>query len=125
MEALEDGYDTQLGAEGEVFSGGQKQRIALARAVYGLPNFVVLDEPNSSLDQAGDLALTNAINLLKARGTTIVVVTHRETLLNQMDEIMVLVDGQVKMHGPRDEVIEALKAKQDPKPKSPDNERAQ
>ena len=125
VEALEDGYDTQLGAEGEAFSGGQKQRIALARAVYGLPNFVVLDEPNSSLDQAGDLALTNAINLLKARGTTIVVVTHRETLLNQMDEIMVLVDGQVKMHGPRDEVIEALKAKQDPKPKSPDNERAQ
>ena len=125
VEALEDGYETQLGAEGEAFSGGQKQRIALARAVYGLPNFVVLDEPNSSLDQAGDLALTNAINLLKARGTTIVVVTHRETLLNQMDEIMVLVDGQVKMHGPRDEVIEALKAKQDPKPKSPDNERAQ
>ena len=125
VEALEDGYETQLGAEGEAFSGGQKQRIALARAVYGLPNFVVLDEPNSSLDQAGDLALTNAINLLKARGTTIVVVTHRETLLNQMDEIMVLIDGQVKIHGPRDEVIEALKAKQDPKPKSPDNERAQ
>ena len=125
VEALEDGYETQLGAEGEAFSGGQKQRIALARAVYGLPNFVVLDEPNSSLDQAGDLALTNAINLLKARGTTIVVVTHRETLLNQMDEIMVLIDGQVKMHGPSDEVIEALKAKQDPKPKSPDNERAQ
>lgn len=116
VNTLEEGYDTQLGYEGEALSGGQKQRVALARAVYGLPSFVVLDEPNASLDQAGDLALANTINLLKAKGTTLIVVTHRETLLNQMDEIMVLVDGQVKMHGPRDEVMAALKPDQASKP---------
>ncbi len=106
---LDRGLETELGEEGEFLSGGQRQRVALARAIYGLPKFIVLDEPNASLDQAGDVALSHAINLLKDKGATLIIITHRQSLLDLMDEVMVLVDGQVKLHGPRDEVMDALK----------------
>jgi ATP-binding cassette subfamily C exporter for protease/lipase len=108
VEGLEHGLDSQLGEEGAFLSGGQRQRVAFARAIYGMPKFVVLDEPNSSLDEAGDIALYSALNYLKANGTTVVVITHRSQILSMMDMIMILVEGQIKSFGPRDEVLAIL-----------------
>jgi len=106
--ALPQGYDNPVGAEGAMLSGGQRQRVALARALYGSPAFVVLDEPNSSLDEQGDAALANAIAQLKSRGTTFVVMTHRTSVLGVADKMLVLRDGQTQMFGPRDDVLKAL-----------------
>ena len=106
--ALPQGYDNPVGAEGAMLSGGQRQRVALARALYGNPAFVVLDEPNSSLDEQGDAALANAIAQLKSRGTTFVVMTHRTSVLGVADKMLVLRDGQTQMFGPRDDVLKAL-----------------
>jgi ATP-binding cassette subfamily C exporter for protease/lipase len=103
------GYDSPIGPEGTVLSGGQRQRVALARALYGEPALVVLDEPNSSLDDAGDAALTAAILKLKARGTTFVVMTHRTSVLAVADKMLVLCDGAMQGFGPRDEVLAALR----------------
>ena len=106
--ALPNGYESQVGREGMMLSGGQRQRVGLARAIYGEPVFVVLDEPNSSLDEAGDLALANAIAALKGRGTTFVVMTHRTSVLAVADKMLVVRDGQTQAFGPRDEVLAAL-----------------
>lgn len=106
--ALPQGYDNPVGREGAMLSGGQRQRVALARALYGNPAFVVLDEPNSSLDEQGDAALAGAIAQLKARGTTFVVMTHRISVLGVADKMLVLRDGQTQMFGPRDDVLKAL-----------------
>jgi len=103
------GYDSPVGPDGAVLSGGQRQRVALARALYGEPALVVLDEPNSSLDDAGDAALTAAILNLKARGTTFVVMTHRTSVLAVADKMLVLCDGAMQGFGPRDEVLAALR----------------
>ncbi|WP_431112639.1 type I secretion system permease/ATPase [Variovorax paradoxus] len=103
------GYDSPIGPEGTVLSGGQRQRVALARALYGEPALVVLDEPNSSLDDAGDAALAAAILGLKARGTTFVVMTHRTSVLAVADKMLVLCDGAVQAFGTRDEVLVALR----------------
>lgn len=102
------GYDSPVGRDGAMLSGGQRQRVALARALYGDPVFVVLDEPNSSLDDAGDAALANAIGQLKQRGTTFVVMTHRTSVLSVADKMLLLMEGQVQAFGPRDEVLAAL-----------------
>jgi ATP-binding cassette subfamily C exporter for protease/lipase len=80
----------------------------LARAIYGKPAFVVLDEPNSSLDEQGDAALASAISLLAAQGTTFVVMTHRTSVLGVTDKMLVLREGQAQMFGPRDDVLKAL-----------------
>ena len=94
--------------------------MALARALYGDPVFVVLDEPNSSLDEEGDAALARAIQEAKARGTTFVVMTHRTSVLGVADKMLVLRDGQQQVFGPRDEVLAALqKAQQAPQPPAP------
>ena len=105
---LPKGYDSPIGNEGAMLSGGQRQRVALARAIYGDPVFVVLDEPNSSLDDAGDAALSSAITELKARGTTFVVMTHRSSVLAVSDKMLLLRDGQMQAFGPRDDVIAAI-----------------
>jgi ATP-binding cassette subfamily C exporter for protease/lipase len=106
--SLPDGYDTDVGPEGARLSGGQRQRVGLARALYGDPVFVLLDEPNSSLDEVGDAALAAAIQEYKARGTTFVVITHRTSVLGVADKILLLRDGATQAFGPRDEVLAAL-----------------
>ena len=92
-------------------SGGQRQRVGLARALYGKPVFVVLDEPNSSLDEVGDAALANAIATLKQMGTTFVVMTHRSSILGVADKILLMREGTQQAFGPRDEVLAALQQK--------------
>jgi ABC-type protease/lipase transport system fused ATPase/permease subunit len=105
---LPNGYDTQLGEGGAVLSGGMRQRIALARAVYGGPSLVVLDEPNSNLDAEGDSALVNCIAQLKRRGTTVVIVAHRSGTLGVSDKILVMQNGAAVLYGPRTEVLPKL-----------------
>ena len=109
--ALEKGYDSEIGDDGCFLSGGMRQRIGLARAIYGNPRLLVLDEPNSSLDEAGEQALLKTLRALKAQGATIVVVSHRTSLLEEVDLMLVLVEGQVKAFGKRDEVLVALGGK--------------
>ncbi len=104
------GYETQIGDDGSFLSGGERQRVALARAVYDMPKFVVLDEPNASLDEAGDAALLNAVRLLRAKGSTVVVITHRLNILGAIEHMLVLVDGQVQRFGTCKEVMEALQS---------------
>lgn len=107
--ALPQGYDTEVGPEGARLSGGQRQRVGLARALYGDPVFVLLDEPNSSLDDLGDAALASAILEYKARGTTFVVITHRSSVLGVTDKILLLRDGAAQAFGPRDDVLAAIR----------------
>jgi len=108
------GYNSPIGRDGAMLSGGQRQRVGLARALYGKPVFVVLDEPNSSLDEAGDLALANAIAALKQLGTTFVVMTHRTSVLGVADKMLIIRDGAQQSFGPRDEVLAALQKAQQP-----------
>ena len=102
---LEHGYDTRLSGGGADLSGGQRQRIALARALYGAPFLVVLDEPNSNLDHDGDAALTAAIRGVRRRGGIVVVVTHRPAALAGLDQIAVMNEGRIKMIGPKEQVL--------------------
>ena len=95
---LRDGYATEIGAHGAVL-GGQRQWIGLARAMFGQPRLVVLDEPNASLDQAGEAALIDAIGRLKARGTTVILVAHRPSLLVHVDKLLVLREGAGVLFG--------------------------
>ena len=106
--ALPKGYDSPVGREGAMLSGGARQRVGLARAIYDDPVFVVLDEPNSSLDEAGDAALASAIMQLKSRGTTFVIMTHRTSVLAVADKMLILHEGQNRAFGPKDEVLAAL-----------------
>ena len=106
--SLPQGLQTPIGREGAMLSGGQRQRVALARALYGEPALVVLDEPNASLDEVGDAALAQALQTLKARGTAIVVITHRTSVLALADTMLVLRDGAQQAFGPRNEVMAAL-----------------
>jgi ATP-binding cassette, subfamily C, bacterial exporter for protease/lipase len=102
------GYDTQIGDSGSVLSGGQRQRIGFARAIYGNPSFVVLDEPNSNLDDVGEAALIRAIHELKRRGTTVILITHRTSIISVVDKLLLLVDGMLQLYGPRDQVLLAI-----------------
>ena len=103
---LPEGYDTRL--IGNVLSAGQRQRLGIARALYGEPRLIVLDEPNSNLDTDGDAALATTLSALKRAGRTVIVVTHRNNVLGQADKILLMADGQVAMYGDRDKVIAAL-----------------
>lgn len=102
------GYDTQIGDSGSALSGGQRQRIAFARAIYGNPSFVVLDEPNSNLDDVGEAALVRAVQELKRRGTTVILITHRTSIISVVDKLLLLVDGMLQAYGPRDQVLLAI-----------------
>lgn len=106
--SLPDGYQTRLGVEGARLSGGQRQRIGLARALYRNPVLVVLDEPNSSLDEAGEAALIEAVGRLSTQGTTFVLMTHRTNVLAVCSHMLVLREGSQQAFGPRDEVLAAL-----------------
>lgn len=103
--SLPKGYDTQIGDGGAALSGGQRQRIGLARALYGNPRLVVLDEPNSNLDEEGEACLAQALLHMKKQHTTLVVVTHKPNLLSIVDNIMVLQDGKIALCGSRQEVM--------------------
>ena len=105
---LPNGYDTEVGEGGAILSGGYRQRIALARAVYGNPSLVVLDEPSSNLYADGDAALTDCIIQLKEQGTTVVIVSHRPSTIGVVDKILVLRDGAAEMFGPRAEIMARL-----------------
>jgi PrtD family type I secretion system ABC transporter len=104
------GYDTRIGAGGLVLSGGQRQRIGLARALYGDPVMIVLDEPNSSLDEAGDAALLAALKNLRAEGRTAFIISHRLNVLSVVDQVLVLAGGTLRVMGPRTEVMQAARA---------------
>ncbi|MEZ5774305.1 MAG: type I secretion system permease/ATPase [Hyphomicrobiaceae bacterium] len=105
IQQLPNGYDTQIGEAGAILSGGQRQRVGLARAVYGMPRLIVLDEPNANLDKAGDEALAEALERIKARGTTIVLVTHKLPLVNVADKAIVLIDGMIRAFDTPDKVL--------------------
>lgn len=106
------GYDTYIGEQGTVLSGGQRQRIGLARALYGDPKIIVLDEPNASLDAEGEQALLMAMAYMKRLGTTVVVITHKVSLLSNVDKLAVLQDGALAIFGPRDGVLQHLSQQQ-------------
>jgi ATP-binding cassette subfamily C exporter for protease/lipase len=105
---LPQGYDSRLGDGGAGLSGGQKQRLGLARALYGDPAFVVLDEPNSNLDDAGEQALVLAINELRQRGKTVILITHRTSVISVTNKLLLLRDGVAQMYGPTDQVLNAI-----------------
>jgi len=107
---LPQGYDTVLGPFGQGVSAGQGQRIALARALYGSPALLVLDEPNSALDQEGEVALMNAILAAAARGAAVVIIAHRAGVLQRVDRLLTMKDGLVQLEGPREEVLAKMRA---------------
>ncbi len=113
------GYDTPIGEAGGLLSGGQRQRIGLARAVYGDPVLIVLDEPNANLDDVGEAALVNTVRDLKAKGSSVFLITHRPGILAVADRLLILANGQVQADGPRDEVLAALRAAQTAHQSSP------
>ena len=102
------GYDTPVGEAGHLLSGGMRQRIALARAVYGNPKLVVLDEPNANLDEAGERALMQTLQALKDQGATVFVISHRSNLIELADRLLLLADGLVQASGPKEGVMAAL-----------------
>lgn len=106
--AFPQGYDTLIGEGGLVLSGGQRQRIGLARAVYGDSAFIVLDEPDANLDEAGEMSLLECLRLLKEEQRTVFIVTHRAKVLAIADMAMVLVDGRIKAFGDRDQVLQPV-----------------
>ncbi len=103
------GYDTQIGEAGGMLSGGQRQRLGLARAMYGNPAIIVLDEPNANLDDAGERSLIEAVMDLRKAGKTVILITHRPSVLSAADILVVMQDGKIIRCGPRDEVLAALR----------------
>ncbi len=109
---LPEGYDTVIGSDGVNLSGGQRQRVGLARAIYGNPRLIILDEPNSNLDDVGERALAHAIQQIKATGATIFIITHRTSILSQLDRLLVLSNGAISLYGPRELVMAELNKQQ-------------
>lgn len=109
---LPQGYDTVIGSLGVNLSGGQRQRIGLARAIYGSPRLIILDEPNSNLDEAGERALALALRQIKLTGATVFVIAHRTSILAELDRLLVMNAGMISMYGPRDQVMAEITAQQ-------------
>ena len=116
--SLPDGYNTKIGVGGTALSGGQKQRIGLARALYGNPRIVVLDEPNSNLDDAGERALIEAVRTLKRNGVTVVFITHKSGLIGLADKLLVLRDGHILRYDEKDKVLAFLRGESHPSTRS-------
>jgi len=116
--SLANGYDTQIEMAGGILSPGQRQRIALARALYRRPKLVLLDEPNSNLDEAGELALNAAITLLKESGSTVIIVSHRQSILPLVDQLVVMAKGRVVDVGSVDEVARNVQQASDQRAKT-------
>jgi ATP-binding cassette subfamily C exporter for protease/lipase len=110
------GYDTPIGEAGNLLSGGQRQRIGLARAVYGDPVLIILDEPNANLDDAGEAALARTVQDLKEKGRTVFLITHRPGAIAAADRLVILHDGHIQIQGTRDEVLASLRPRNDPPP---------
>ena len=106
---LPEGYETRIVGSANILSAGQQQRLGIARALYGDPQVIILDEPNSNLDQEGDTALLNTLVTLKRQGRTVIVITHRSNVLNQVDRILLLLEGQIALYGPREQALAALR----------------
>ena len=102
----------RIGSDGVNLSGGQRQRVGLARAIYGNPRLIVLDEPNSNLDDVGERALGVALQKLKETGATVFIVSHRPNILTRLDRILVMAGGAISLYGERDRVIAELAAQQ-------------
>src|SRR5690606_13133274 len=119
INALPNGYDTQIGEQGDLLSAGQRQRIGLARALYGDPFLIVLDEPNSNLDSEGDAAVSQAIAGARARGAIVVVVAHRPSTIAAVDKLLLLQKGRQISFGAKKDVLEQI-----PKTASADNVRS-
>lgn len=113
---LPEGYDTIIGAGGATLSGGQRQRVGLARALYGNPVLVVLDEPNSNLDDVGEAALVEAIKILKGKGTTVILITHRPNILQVTNKLALMQQGLLQMYGNTNEVLQKLQQQANPQP---------
>ena len=107
------GYETEIGKGGAALSGGERQRIALARALYGDPKLIILDEPNASLDSEGEAALIDALRALSENKVTMVVIAHRPSILRYMDKVLVLREGAMQAFGARDEILSAVAAPRD------------
>lgn len=105
---LSDGYQTRVGEGGKTLSSGERQRVALARALYRDPFLVVLDEPNANLDAAGDAALTEALQAIRARKGIAIVIAHRPSALAAVNKVLVLAQGEVRAFGPKDEVLRTV-----------------
>ena len=105
---LPSGYDTAIGGAGGMLSGGQRQRVALARAIYGRPRLLVLDEPNSNLDDKGEKELIEALGRIRTDGCTVIIITHRTMVLRCVDKILVMKEGAAVNFGPKDQVLATL-----------------
>ena len=119
---LPQGYDTRIGATSGILSAGQRQRVGLARAIYDNPKLIILDEPNSNLDDQGERDLLAALRQMKELGSTIIVVSHRTSILSLVDKLLVMKGGMVDRMGERDAVIQSLnneKSKVTPIKKAP------
>ena len=103
------GYDTLIGEAGGMLSGGQRQRLGLARALYGKPAIIVLDEPNANLDDAGERSLLEAVKQLRLAGKTVILVTHRPSVLAVADLLVMMQGGKIIRCGPRDEILAAMR----------------
>jgi ABC-type protease/lipase transport system fused ATPase/permease subunit len=116
---LPNGYDTLIGERGITLSPGQAQRVALARALYGQPRLVVLDEPNANLDAEGEAALLRTLETLRQEGATVILITHRPSLVGTMDKLLVVKAGRTETFGPREQVLATLAGGARPMPATP------